>query len=273
MKLIDFDARFTAYFTEWAKANRKRFHTPDQMGDMMPAVYEKFLETPADWLDGKSPGNYFDGMDDPSALVEWMAAYARGGVPIPDPLLNRIAALKPACEAPLMRLALSEEADMESRMTAVGLLREIASRAPLRAYISWQLTREEDDELADSALESLRDMGDEAVPFARAAFDDATLAGREALLDLLTDAPCDEAVFQFALERFQARPDRRALYAGYLGKLGDERALPALLAAAQDPATDYIDFIELRNAIERLGGDAPERAFDDDPSYDALGKL
>ncbi len=32
----------------------------------------------------------------------------------------------------------------------------------------------------------------------------------------------------------------------------------------------YLDFIELRNAIEELGGTAPEREFDDDPTYDAL---
>ena len=39
---------------------------------------------------------------------------------------------------------------------------------------------------------------------------------------------------------------------------------------AGDDRTGYVDFIEVRNAIEMLGGIAPERDFDDDPDYQAL---
>ena len=55
-----------------------------------------------------------------------------------------------------------------------------------------------------------------------------------------------------------------------IGKLGDERALKDLMAAAQDPDLSYIDYLEIRNSIERLGGTAPERTFDGDPSFEAL---
>ena len=79
-------------------------------------------------------------------------------------------------------------------------------------------------------------------------------------------------VYQLALRLFRENPKRRALFASYLAKLGDARALPELLRAADDPATGYIDFIELRSAIEQLGGEAPERDFDDDPDYQALNR-
>ena len=63
---------------------------------------------------------------------------------------------------------------------------------------------------------------------------------------------------------------RRALFASYLVKLGDPRALPVLIAAANEENCRYMDFIELRAAIEELGGEAPEREFYDDPEYEAL---
>ena len=75
-------------------------------------------------------------------------------------------------------------------------------------------------------------------------------AGKEALLDVLSNFPGNEQVFQLALRLFRENPTRRALFAGYLGKLGDERALDDLMKVALDDTVGYLDFIELRNAIE-----------------------
>ena len=59
----------------------------------------------------------------------------------------------------------------------------------------------------------------------------------------------------------------------YLSRIGDDRALPDLEAAAKEPDVSYLTFIELRNAIESLGGVCPEREYDDDPEYEALRDL
>ena len=60
----------------------------------------------------------------------------------------------------------------------------------------------------------------------------------------------------------------------YLGRvydrLGDTRALPALNQLAEAEGIRYLDYIELRSAIEALGGEAPAREFYDDPEYEAL---
>ena len=79
-----------------------------------------------------------------------------------------------------------------------------------------------------------------------------------------------ENVYQLAVRLFEKNPNRRALFASYLAKLGDPRALPVLIAAANEENCRYMDFIELRAAIEELGGEAPEREFYDDPEYEAL---
>ncbi len=69
--------------------------------------------------------------------------------------------------------------------------------------------------------------------------------------------------------------DRRALYATYLARLGDERALDALSRVVNLTDLDYLDYLEVRNAIEALGGQAPEdmRRFDGDPAYESLKNL
>lgn len=98
----------------------------------------------------------------------------------------------------------------------------------------------------------------------------ANEAGQEALLDVLANFPGHENVYQLAVRLFEKNPNRRALFASYLAKLGDPRALPVLIAAANEENCRYMDFIELRAAIEELGGEAPEREFYDDPEYEAL---
>ena len=68
--------------------------------------------------------------------------------------------------------------------------------------------------------------------------------------------------------------ERAAVLADCLGRLGDERALPLLKKRAASEETPYLDYIELRSAIEALGGEAPEREFDaEDPAYDALRSM
>ena len=129
------------------------------------------------------------------------------------------------------------------------------------------------DAFVPRALESQRQMGEQGVTPAKIAFHAADEAGKEALLDLLADYPGDQEVFDFALNQFKNTKDKRALYAGYLAKLDDDHALEALLDVAESDDVTYIDFIEIRSAIERLGSEAPVRDFSNDPTYKAVKRL
>ena len=160
-------------------------------------------------------------------------------------------------------------------VAAITLLREIESIAPMEYYIGLQAIREEgEDELADNALDSLSSMGEKAVDAMRKALPLASPNGQEAMLTVLSGYPGDENVFQTALSLFNSRRESVAILADCLGKLGDERALPALKALAASEETPYLDYIELRSAIEALGGEAPERNFDaEDPAYEAMRSM
>lgn len=271
MQIIDFDAKFTDVLNDWIEKNRSRFRKPDDMENEVPDVYLRWLNTPAGWLDGVTPGAYFEQFDSSAELCGLLREYISQGVPVPDPLLDRLQEL--GDEQELLNLVRDKAAPMEARMTAIELLRSLESTLPMVDYIRWQVERNDEDELLDNALESLRQMGEAARKPAKIAFNAAGPAGKEALLDLLADYPGDEDVFQFALEQFKTTRDKRGLYAGYLAKLDDDRALEHLLDVAEGDDVTYSDFIEIRSAIERLGSEAPVRDWSHDPTYRAFRRL
>lgn len=273
MPIINFDNHFADFMSEWVKAHQGDYANFDAMEGDMPRIYMTFLNTRAKWLGNVTPGSYFTQFEDPKVLVDWLAQYCEEGTPVPDLLLEQITTVGKPCEKRLLALLKDEEAPEEARMTAVGLLRDMESTLPKMLYITWQLDRKEQDELKDNALESLAGMGETVVQPILQELPKANAAGEEALLEVLSHFPGNEQIFRLALRLFRERPERRALFAGYLAKLGDERALEDLISAAAEPKLPYLTFIEIRNAIEALGGTCPEREYEDDPEYEALRDL
>ena len=273
MPIINFDERFADFVSEWVTAHQDEYSNFDEMEADMPRAYVQFLNTPATWLGDITPGAYFTQFEDPKDLVDWLRAYCDTGVPVPDLLLEQITAVGKPCERRLLVLLEDEEAPEEARMTAIELLREMGSTLPKMLFIQWQLDRDNEDDLKDNALESLTEMGECVVQPILQNLRKANGAGQEALLEVLSHFPGHEQIFNLAVKLFREQKDRRALFAGYLAKIGDDRALPELLEAAKEDKLRYLDYIEIRNAIEALGGDCPEREYSDDPEYDALREM
>lgn len=275
MKCINFDQQFERYTRRWMEKNAEKYkNNMDVIEAMMPDVYMEFLEKEADWLDGLSPMAYFAQYDDAQMLVDWMCAYFEKGVPVPDLLLERITELGDEAEKALCALPFGENVPHEAALTAISLLREMESTALTGAYIAFIAALEEPDEKADMCAESLEAMGYAVVEPMLAALNGATQAGRDIFADILSNYPGDDRVFELLMERFAHCDDRRALFASYLAKFGDERALPALMDAAQDDEVNYLDYVEIVSAIDALGGDRPpEREFNGDPYYESLKRV
>ena len=83
MKPIDFDRRFQLYALDWLRRH------PGLKEDEVDARYNEMLaewrEKPADWLDGRTPADYFQQFDDPAALSALLERVIEGwkedGVP------------------------------------------------------------------------------------------------------------------------------------------------------------------------------------------------
>lgn len=271
-EILDFDANFGAYSEKWMEMNKKKFKNIEQMEDAMPDVYMHWLNSPAAFLQGETPGLYFQKFDNAAELVKWMEAYEEAEVPVPDPLMERIADLGEKSVSPLMRAAADSEKDAQMRVTALNLLKEIETDgAPLEMCLAIIDSREADDEVADVAAELLQTLGEDCVPPILERINEVTDEARETYLDVLCNFPGDERIFPPLMEAFETHPDKRALYASYLGKLGDPRAVETLKETLTDPELNYLDYLEIRNAVEMLGGTVEiDREFAGDPYYEAL---
>lgn len=275
MKCINFDRAFERYMAEWIKENSEKYKDDmDVIEDMMPDVYLEFLKKPADFLDGVAPQDYFEQFDNADMLVNWLCDYIAQGVPVPDLLLERVTALGNPAEKSLLALVARDDLPEETQMTAISLLREMESKAPMQRYIDYIASLEEPSDKGDLCAEALMSMGESVVEPILATLSSAGQTGRDIFADVLSNYPGDERIYELMIERFVTRDERRALFASYLAKLGDERAIPMLKEAAQSPDINYLDYVEVVNAIEALGGERPpEREFSGDPYYESLRQV
>jgi hypothetical protein len=241
-------------------------------------VYERWLNTPALWLEGASPLTYFDRFSDAGQLVKWMLKYVSAGVWAPDPLLDRIVALGLQAEEMLLRVKRRElplpggERGDEAVVLAVKLLNEIGSVQPMEEYID-AIIASPDGDWAENMAEALAAMGTQVVePVLMRMGGNLAPQAAEWLLGVLAEFPGDERIFRKLLEAYGNSESDRAVLAAYLGKYGNPAAIPALKQALLGNTLNYLEWTETRNAIEELGGeaDAPEPDFAGDPWFESL---
>jgi len=275
MKPIDFDRMFSDYAHAWVHERMKTEKDLDAIEAQVPELYRAWLNRPADFLDGDSPAQYFARFESPEDLIRLMEQYQAAGVAIPDPLLDRLDDMGRAAAAPLTALAADEGEDVALRMTALNLLIEMEAEEPIPLCLDLIDRRQPEDELADVAAEVLSALGERAAPAMRERLDGASDAALDTYLDLLCNFPGDERIYTLTEERFLRLADRRSLYANLLAKLGDERALAPLKKVAGLSDLGYLDYLEVVNAIEALGGEPPatDRSFDGDPAYESLKNM
>ena len=92
--------------------------------------------------------------------------------------------------------------------------------------------------------------------------------------EMLSGYHKQDEIYELLIDRFNRHEEQRAMYASFLSKYGDERALPVLYKAIESVDLNYLDFIEIANAIESLGGERPaDREFSGDPYYESLKGL
>ncbi len=272
MKIVDFDAKFFEYAQKWIKAHPGL--TEQQVEDSYNQIMEEWIALKADWLDGACPGDYFQQFDSPEVLISLMEEYNQANINLPEPLYSRIVEMGEKC-APLLKNLLADSQRSESlRAEALGMLRDMDSRLADDLMVDLVCTAEQANELSDMAADILSDRGGEMVSQLLDRFDKVPEYAQDLILDICCNHPGDERLYEHLIHRLRNRPEQRALWASYLGKLGDERAVEPLKEMLNLLDLRYLDYIELRAALEALGADAgEERTFYGDPDFEALRML
>lgn len=272
MKIIDFDAKFFDFARKWVAAHPGL--TERQIDESYNRMMMEWINKPADWLDGAAPAEYFRRFRDPAELLELFEGYLAANITLPEPLYTRIVEMGEACAPGLTAILADEGRDEALRAEALGMLRDMEVKSADGLLEDFVCGAEEESELAELAAETLS--GRDAATAARLLdrYPDAPEYGQTLILDVCCNHPGDPRTCDYLLARLRNQPEKRALWASCLGKLGDVRALEPMREMLKLTDLGYLDYIELRDAVEALGGDpGEERSFYGDPDFEALRLL
>lgn len=257
---IDFDRQFNEYMDAWAEEMLQKGKKPEEIEELIPQTYAEWMEKAA---------VYFEGMA-AEELFAMLGAYLDEEIPVPDALSDKIVA-QPGAPQAVYALFRQTDRPVCDRVFLMNLLSDMGSLLPVQDYIALICAGDE-IELADAAAEALKYMGPAASEAVLEAYEDARdVSVQERLMYVLVY--CDPAPKNLAekLTQLMAQSTNKAMIAGFMAAYGDERCLPALYQAEKAAEIGYIDYVEICDAIDALGGETTrEREFDGDSYYEMV---
>ena len=266
--MFDFDKNFEEYVMRWYDEHRDETENADALEDKMPELYEQWAHRPLGELDGLSPHTFFHNIDEPD-LIKLMVSSCDGEQNPSSLLLDRIAEL-PKCGDGL-RDVIRTSQNVKARVIAVNLLIEMGQAHPLDVYADLICNEKADEGLRETGIEVLCEHADEVADRLYKLIPSANTAQKGMIAEVLVNAKQDDRTLRL-LEELFAQGDNIPFYAGLMGKYGDERAAQMLYRALD--TCNYMEYIEIKNAIERMGGVVDDvRDFTDDPYYRAIKNL
>lgn len=259
MKLYDFDGMFDEKLGEYIKKNAGKY-TESQWEDVIPSLYKKFGDTVIKSI-GKTPNEFYGGMED-EELIKCLKAHLKQDVPVPEFLCSAIE--KRSLTSLLLPMLDGGTGEIEYAMNLMG-----ADERALGKYMDI-LVACGDDDLKDRCAEYLKEKAD--LVAARAVDYYKKGVEKELMLEIISHSVVkDDGIFDILLKEFRSDPENVPMHAGYLATYGDERALPYLLDKIDEDGVTFVEFQELKYAIEALGGEyKKERDFSGDPYYELI---
>lgn len=250
IKVIDIDAIFDKYISDYVYGNIGKIK-PEEIENKIPELYVKFGDEKISELDGKTPNTYYKAFT-AEQLVQCLERHLNEGVAVSDFLCEAITSAPNAAIA--LVNALDDKKSEELVLYAMNMLSEVGAEQAkdrLLEFVLWDYG-EGVRELATEMLQGMADLVKEQI---LAQFNEVEDKKKVNLVEILSGCKKDDRVFKILIDEFIKNQHQIPLYAGYLAKYGEERALPFLKVAIENEKISYADFEELRFAIEALGGE------------------
>ena len=260
--MIDFDGLFDEKLTEYMENNKGK-HTEKQWEDVIPKLYKKFGDTYIAKLKC-TPKEYYARMSD-QELAETLSAHLETDVPVPEFLCAEME--KRGAAETLMPLLSSE--DEQTVSYAINLLGD--DPRVFDAYFSILTENRLNEDIRSDVADIFRLHADEVKDVAYR-YLQAGVA-EEYMLEILSRVKeKEDRIYEALMQSFLAADETQSpMRASYLAAYGDERALPTLFRKIEDRSIGFVEFQELKYAIEALGGEYNEpRDFTADKDYIAI---
>lgn len=260
MKLIDFDGLFDEKLTQFMEENKNKY-TEKQWEDIIPKLYKKFGDTYVAKVKC-TPKEYYAKATD-SELVEMLSAHLREDVPVPEFLCAEIEARGE--KTLLLPLLLGEEEILA--MYAFNLLGD--EPQAYEAYFAVLTENKFSEDIRSDITEIFKLHADEWKERVFETYQKGI--AKEYMLEILSRVTArEERIYEVLMNAFLSGKNT-PMHASFLASYGDERALPVLLKHIESPLIGFVEFQELKYAIEALGGEYDEpRDFSGDKDYLAV---
>ena len=261
MELMDFDGLFDEKLAVYMEEKKDKY-TEKEWEDVIPRLYKKFGDTYVAKVKC-TPKEYYARMTD-EQLVQTLSAHLSQDVPVSEFLCNE---LEHRNNVELL-LPLLESDDTATQSYAINLI--LDDKRAYDAYFSLLCNEAADEDVRDDVAEIFKHNADEVVGKVVSAYR-AGIA-TEYMLEIMSRVVArSEEVFAILRDQFLSAGERTPMRASYLAAYGDVRALPLLMEKIEDRSIGFVEFQELKYAIEALGGEYDEpRDFSGDKDYLAV---
>lgn len=263
---FDFDKLFENFADKYYNEHESEYTSPEDYAKRdLDRVYHIWATSPQTALGGISPSEFFNRIPT-DELVDILKGACVGELNPCSLLFDRIAT-EPSLLNDLIALA-QKATDEKLLAVTISLISEIGG-APDKFYLD-MIERDIDADVKESCVEALCDRAehvkDELLSRADGTDD---LDKKELYADILTFCEAGDDRILELLRELLVTDDRVPYIAELMGRYGDDRAC-ADLYKLLDTCT-FAQFVEIRNAIEMMGGAVDEhyRDFSDDPLYKA----
>lgn len=263
---FDFDKLFENYADKYYNEHESEYDSPDDFAKDLDMIYHDWATSAQPVLGGLSPSEFFNRIPN-DELIDILKGSCVGELNPCSLLFDRIAT-EPTLLDDLVELAKS--ATEEKLLTVVMSLIAELGGADSEFYIE-MMERDIDAAVKEQCVEMLcvraEDVKEKLIECARKTDEVGRL---EMYAEPLTFcAPGDDRILNL-LRVLLASDPNTAYVAALMGRYGDDRACADLYPLLDN--CDYAEFLEIRNAIEELGGtvDAHYRDFSSDPLYKAV---
>lgn len=256
MKLYDFDGMFDEKLSEYIAKNSGKYKE-NEWEDIIPELYKKFGDTPIKSL-GKTPREYYAEMSD-GEIIKCLKSHLSHGVPVPEFLCSDIEERNLVKE--LLPLLDGTRDEVEYAMNLIG-----ADASAVDKYMQ-MLVGYDDEDMKNRCVDFIKENAD--LVLKKAVENYGNGIEKEYMLEIMSRIiQRSDEVFNILIKEFRSDPDNVPMHASYLASYGDERALEYLLDKIDEEGISFIEYQELKFAIEALGGEYnKERDFSNDPYY------
>lgn len=249
IKNVDFDKLFDDFLNAYLAETLGKVK-PEVIEKEIPAKYVEWMCTPCKELEGKTPHQFIEDLKSSGKLGEYLLSYVEADQDISDIIAEACGESEVDVLVEIMRNY------PDYACPACAILKDISSTKADKVILDIVLNPESSDVLVDMAIEMLSDgTHPNIVDDVLAVIDDMDEKTQKNLVDIIYVYKGNERVYEWIVKMFRMEEGNKALYCAYLGSYDNPDAIDLLLEYAENSVMDYYEFMELRNAVERLGGE------------------